>query len=173
MRALVLALIFLKFHFFNSQQALNGKASFYLTSDVAIQRMDAFWNLGIKKRINFYEIGLACGVGIEKTFVQQKLSPHFEIYSFYNFIQREINRKQGIIFGPGILSSATSFRAETPFRYRDLFLGYQFCIGNKFKFLNQAGYGIMFVSFQGNYGKVVNRSFNYFMKIGLSYAVSL
>jgi hypothetical protein len=155
-----------------SQRSLDGKAKFYLTSEISLQRMDAFWNVGLKKRIKYFELALAPGVGIEKTFFQKRFSPHLEIYSFYNIIQQEINRKRGILFGPGVLLSATSFRADIPFRYGDLFIGYQFCIGNKFKILNQGGYGIMFESFHGNNGKVINRSFNYFIKVGLSYAVS-
>jgi hypothetical protein len=171
MRLLILVFLFFNFEFGISQKILNKNAQLFITSDFSIQRMDGFWNVGLKKRMNYFELGMALGIGIEKTIFQRHFSGHMEFYSFYNLIQQELKRKKGIIFGPGILLSGTNFKMSSPFMYGDIFVGYQFCFGQKIKLLNQGGYGLMFESFSGNNGKVLNSAYNYFFKIGISYAI--
>lgn len=154
-----------------SQKSINKNSNFLLITDISLQRMDAFWNIGLNKRLNFFEFGITPGIGIEKTFFQSRFAPHLELFSFYNFIQQEQNRKREIVFGPGILFSATNFRIQNSINYSDFFVCYQFCFGNRIKFFHQAGYGLMFEFFDGNKEKVVNRTYNYFIKAGLSYAL--
>jgi len=154
-----------------SQKPINRNSDIFLISDLSLQRMDAFWSIGLKKRVNYFELGITPGIGIEKTFFQRRFSPHLELFSFFNVIQQEVNRKKGIVFGPGLLFSGTSYRIENAINYCDLFLGYQFCYGNRIKFYHQGGYGLMFEFFDGNNGNLVNLSYNYFIKAGLSYAL--
>jgi hypothetical protein len=153
-----------------SQKLLRRNTNLMLTSVISKQRMDAFWNFGIKSRVKYFEIGAEAGIGIEKTLFQQTFSPHLEIFSFYNLIQQEVTRKNGIVFGPGILLSGTTYRVKTPFNYGDIFIAYQFCLGRKWKIFHQGGYGIMFETFESNQGKIVTRAYNYCLKIGVSYA---
>ena len=153
-----------------SQKSLNRKSSIYFFSDISLQRMDVFYNIGVKKRIKYFEFGAVAGMGIEKTFFQRCFSPHAEFFTFYNWIQLEMNRKKGIIFGPGFLYSNSSYKFVTTYNYNDFFLAYQFAVGNKFKFLNQAGYGLMIENFNGYHGKIINVAYNYFVKLGVSYA---
>jgi hypothetical protein len=134
--------------------------------------MDAFLNMSIQRRIQYFELGAAFGMGIEKTFFQKRFSPHLELYSFFNLIQREIGRKKGFVFGPGILLDYTSYRIQNTINYKDAFLGYNLSVGRKFKFTNQAGIGYMFESFQSADNKIENSTLNYFVKIGLAYAIN-
>lgn len=156
-----------------SQGLMNRKTNLFYTSSVSKQRMDYFWNLGVKTRVNYFEIGAEAGIGIKRTLFQQTFSPHLELFTFYNFIQQEVYRKQGIVFGPGIIISGTTFKYSSPFRYGDLLLAYQFSVGRKWKFFNHGGYGIMFESFQSNQGKTVSKAYNYCFKIGMSYAIKI
>lgn len=172
MRFIVIYLI-LGINYCFSQNLMNRKSNLFFTSSISKQRMDYFWNLGIKTRKKYYEIGVETGIGVEKTLFQQTFSPHIEITTFYNIIQQEVNRKNGIVFGPGLILSGTTYRIQTPIRYGDIFLGYHLCLGRKLKFFHQGGYGIMFESFNSYEGKVVSRAYNYCFKIGLSYAMHI
>jgi hypothetical protein len=172
MRILVIALI-LGINLGFSQRLMNRKTNLIITSSVSKQRMDYFLNFGAKTRVNYFEIGAEVGLGIERTFFQQTFSPHIELHTFYNFIQQEVNRKQGIVFGPGIILSGTTYKTTTTFNYGDILLAYQFCVGQKWKFFHHGGYGIMFESFQSNQGKIVSRGYNYCFKIGISYALHI
>lgn len=155
----------------NGQKKLTQNASNFLVSDVSIQRMDAFFNLGYKKRMRYIESGINLGLGIEKTFFQYRFSPHIECFSFYNLFQKEKDRKYGFVLGPGVLASATTYKIEHSLNYFDLFLAYQFAVGRKIKFFHQAGYGLLFEYFELNNNKISNVGNNYFVKIGLSYAL--
>jgi hypothetical protein len=171
MRLLLLFILFLSNSF--SQGLMHRKTNLFITSSVSKQRMDYFWNIGVKTRINYFEIGTEAGIGIERTIFQQTFSPHLEIYTFYNVIQQEVNRKNGIVLGPGIIISGTTYNNLTPYRYGDIFLAYQFCVGRKWKLFHHGGYGIMFESFQSNQGKIVSKAYNYCFKLGISYALQI
>jgi hypothetical protein len=172
MRFLVIALI-LGFNNCFSQSLMTRKTNLILNSSITKQRMDYFWNFGVKTRVNYFEVGAEVGIGVEKTFFQQSFSPHLELTTFYNIIQQEVNRKNGIVFGPGIILSGTTYKIQTPFRYGDILLAYQFCLGRKWKFFHQGGYGIMFESFRSNDGKIVSKAYNYCFKIGICYAMQV
>jgi hypothetical protein len=169
MRVLLFTLLFV-YNFGYAQKLLPRNTNLILTTAVSKQRMDAFWNIGLKSRIKYFEVGAEAGIGIEKTLFQNTFSPHLEIFSFYNLIQQEVQRKQGIVFGPGLILSGTTFKVNSRFNYGDLFIGYHFCLGRKWKFFHQGGYGIMVERFESNQGKIVNRAYNYCLKLGLSYA---
>jgi hypothetical protein len=164
--------LFVSFGIFDlfGQNLLSQQSKLLLLVDVSYQRMDAFLNMSAQKRIKYFEFGTSFGIGIEKTIFQQQFSPHFELYSFFNLIQREIGKKHGFTFGPGILLDITSFQLQTPIIYKDAFLSYNLSVGRKFKFIHQAGFGIMNESFNSNNVKVSNNSYNYFVKAGLAYA---
>ena len=153
-----------------NQKKLNSNSNYFFLSDLSLQRMDAYWNLGLKKRIKYVELGSLFGLGIEKTFFQQSFSPHLELFSYYNLFQKERDRKIGVVFGPGILVSGTSFKIGTPIYYGDFFAAYQLCIGGEIKLTHQAGYGVMLESFSVNNTRTTNKSYNFFAKIGVSYA---
>lgn len=133
--------------------------------------MDAFLNFSVQRRIKYFELGTAVGLGIEKTLLQKRFSPHFELFSFYNFIQRELGKKQGITFGPGLLIDFTTYNIQTPIYYKDVFLAYNLNIGRKYKFIHQAGIGYMSETFKSNNGRIASNSINYFVKLGLAYAI--
>ena len=172
MRNFLFLLLFLVNYFsFFGQNLLSQQSKIIVCSDISYQRMDAFLNLSAQKRIKYFELGTSFGIGIEKTIFQNRFSPHFEFYSFYNLIQREIGKKQGFTFGPGILLDITSFRLQTPIVYKDAFTAYNLSVGRKFKFIHQAGFGVMNEFFKSNKGKVSSNSFNYFIKAGLAYAI--
>ncbi len=172
MRFIVIYLI-LGINYCFSQNLMNRNSNLFFTSSISKQRMDFFWNLGVKTRKKYLEIGVETGIGVEKTLFQQTFSPHIEITTFYNIIQQEVNRKNGIVFGPGLILSGTTYKIQNPIRYGDVFLGYHLCLGRKLKFFHQGGYGIMFESFNSYEGKVVSRAYNYCFKIGLSYAMHI
>lgn len=169
MRNLVFILL-LNFNYGLSQNILFKDPNVMLSTSICKQRMDSFWNLGLKKRIKNFEIGTEAGIGIEKNLFQQTFSPHLEIFSFYNVIQNEASRKHKLAFGPGIILSGTTYINQTRFNYGDLFFAYQFCIGQRWKFFHQGGYGFMSESFVSNGVKIISTAYNYCFKLGLSYA---
>lgn len=168
MRKPIFVLFFLYFYFGFSQKAIFSNTS--LISDISIQKMDAFLNVGIKNKFNSFELGSSIGFGIEKTIFQKQFAPHFECFSFFNLLKQKSTSADNFIFGPGILISATMNRIITPFRYGDFFLCYQIQLGNKIQVFHQLGYGLMIESFNGNSGSISSSSYNYFVKLGLSYA---
>ncbi len=171
-RILCSFLISLSFFDLFGQNLLSQQSKLLISAEVSYQRMDAFFNISVQKRIHYFEIGAALGTGIEKTFFQQRFSPHLELYSYFNLIQREIGRKNGFVFGPGILLDYTSYRIQNTINYKDAFLGYNLSVGRKFKFTNQAGIGYMLESFQSAENKIKNSTLNYFVKIGMVYAIN-
>lgn len=168
MRQSIFVLFFLYFNSDFSQKAIKSDIS--LTSDISIQKMDAFLNVGIKNKFNSFELGSSIGFGIEKTIFQKQFAPHFECFSFFNLLNQKSSSANNFFLGPGILISATFNKINTPFRYGDFFLGYQIQRGKKIKVFHQFGYGLMIESFNGNFGSTSHRSYNYFVKLGLSYA---
>jgi hypothetical protein len=170
MRIILFAIFFLSYGRNFPQSSHQNKSNLVLSSDISVQKMDAFFNIGIKNRINLFELGSSVGFGIEKTIFQKQFAPHLECFSFFNLFKQKPNRGRNIFFGPGILISATTNRINTTFRYGDIFLCYQVHRGKKIQLFHQLGYGLMIETFNGNFGSTVNRSYNYFVKFGLSYA---
>lgn len=154
----------------SSQKKLVQNASSFLSSDISLQRMDAFLNVGYKKRVRYVEAGINVGLGIEKSFFQKRFSPHIECFTFYNLFQKEKDRRYGFVFGPGLFISATTYKIEQSLNYFDSFLAYQISLGRTIKFFHQAGYGLMIESFVSGKSRITNMGNNYFAKIGVIYA---
>ena len=166
---LILFLLF-KFCFGQEYGGDNGSTSSQIVLHSGIERNDFFLSCDyVYSFHNSITINPSIGIGIIHSFVQANPFMQFGIDSYYNLVCKKIKEGPFVSLGFGGGYSYSFYRKPVQINFNEIRLTYFFCIGNRFRFFNKGGFGLLAESFEGMSRNVFILYPNFQFSLGLSY----
>ena len=118
---------------------------------------------------NRFSINPSLGMGIIHSFVQSNPFIQCGFNTYYNWIFKNMKDGPFIFLGVGGGYGYSFYRKPVQTNFNEIRLGYLLSVGNRFRFFQKGGLGLLTESFNGISQKVFLSYPNFHFSIGFSY----